>query len=275
MNIAVLSGKGGTGKTTVAVNLAALLNANYIDCDVEEPNGFIFLKPSDIQSQQVTVAYPVVDKEKCILCGECVQVCQFNALFNTKNEIFVFEKMCHGCKACRIVCRSEAIRFEKRTVGVLEEGIKEGRKCLRGVLDIGEPMAVPVIRQLLEDTPEGLNLLDCSPGTSCNAVNALRYAQGAILVTEPSAFGLHDLKMAVKLVRGFELPFGIVINKWNNNGNFLLEYLQDERIEILGFIPHDRKAAEAYSKGRMLQELSIYQEFNDLADRMKEVFACS
>lgn len=276
MNIAVLSGKGGTGKTTVAVNLAQILKANYIDCDVEEPNGFIFLKPSEVSSRDVKVLSPVIDKEKCTLCGECVQVCQFNALFNTKKEILVFEKMCHSCQACRILCRSGAISFRERAIGVIEEGLKDDIRCSRGILDVGEPMAVPVIRHLLRNLPEGPNLLDCSPGTSCNAVNTLRYAQGAILVTEPSVFGLHDLGMAVKLVRAFDLPFGIVINKWNKEGKFLEDHFNQKDIKVLGMIPHSRKAAEEYSRGNMLKDIPEYREaFLSLTEQVREVFQCS
>lgn len=276
MNIAVLSGKGGTGKTTVAVNLADILPANYIDCDVDEPNGFIFLKPSEITSQSVKVLNPVISREKCSLCGECVNVCQFNALFNTKKEILVFEKMCHSCQACGLVCSDKAISFEEREIGVIEKGRTNGITCQRGVLNIGEPMAVPIIRQLLQNTPSGINFLDSSPGTSCNAVNTLRYAEGAILVTEPSAFGLHDLKMAIELVRSFNMPFGIVVNKWSTDGSFLVDFLRREDITILGYIPHHRQAAETYARGRMLHEIPVYHEaFSEIANRFKEVFPCS
>ncbi len=276
MNIAVLSGKGGTGKTTVAVNLAEILTANYLDCDVEEPNGFIFLKPSEITSRDVHVLSPVIDQEQCNLCGECTETCQFNALFNTKKEILVFEKLCHSCQACSLVCRPEALSFQERKIGVLEKGKKEKIQCWRGILDVGEPMAVPVIRELLKDAPSGPNLLDCSPGTSCNAVNSLRFAQGAILVTEPSAFGLHDLKMAVKLVQGLKLPFGIIINKWHGEGSFLEEYFKEEKINVLGQIPYDRKAAEKYSRGGMLKDIPVYREaFHKIAERVREVLKCN
>lgn len=276
MNIAVLSGKGGTGKTTVAVNLAEMLEANYVDCDVEEPNGFIFLKPVNVNSKDVKVLSPEIDKDKCNLCGECVAVCQFNALFNNKKEIMVFEKMCHSCQACWIVCRTGALSFRERVIGTIEEGKKDDIKCRRGILNVGEAMAVPLIRQLLDKSSSGINLLDCSPGTSCNAVNSLRYAQGAILVTEPSAFGLHDLKMAIKLVRSFNIPFGVVINKWDRDGLFLEDYFKQEGIKVLGYIPQNRKAAEEYSKGRMLIKIPAYQEcFSNIAEQFKEVFQCS
>jgi len=276
MNIAVLSGKGGTGKTTVAVNLAEILKANYIDCDVEEPNGFIFLKPAVLTSESVRVLCPTINSDQCSFCGECVRVCQFNTLFNTRKEILVFEKMCHSCLACSLVCSNKALSFREREIGVIEDGYAGNIHCRRGVLNIGEPMAVPVIRQLLKSTPEGLNLLDSSPGTSCNAVNTLRYAQAAILVTEPSAFGLHDLKMAIKLVRDSNLPFGVVINKWSTDGVFVREYLENEGILILGYLPHDRQAAETYARGRMLKDIPAYHDaFQAIGKQIKEVFSCS
>lgn len=273
MNLAILSGKGGTGKTTIAVNLAEILQANYIDCDVEEPNGFIFMKPSITYKKQVEVNCPSVDQEKCTLCGECVRVCQFNALFNNLKQILVFEKMCHSCEACSIVCKPKALTYLPRTIGVIEEGEKNSLICRRGILDIGEPMAVPVIRELLSNLPEGINFLDCSPGTSCNAVTALHHVQGAVLVTEPSAFGLHDLKMAIELVRMYKIPFGVIINKWSEQGGFVEDYLRKEGIAVLGRVPYQREAAEVYSRGGMLTELPSYQGvFKEIAQRCREVF---
>lgn len=274
MNIAILSGKGGTGKTTVATNLAEVLQANYIDCDVEEPNGFIFLKPENIETETVEVECPDIDTEKCNLCSDCTDICQFNALFNTKKNIIVFEKMCHSCKACSIGCKPQAITFQPRKVGVIERGEKQGLICMRGVLNIGEAMAVPVIKKLLSNTPAGLNLLDCSPGTSCNAVSTLRHTQAALLVTEPSAFGLHDLRMAICLVRKFGLPFGVIINKWEERtGQFLEDYLNGEGINIMGRIPYNRQAAEVYSTGGMVRKIPAYQQaFEKIVESGREVF---
>ena len=273
LNIAILSGKGGTGKTTISTNLSVITAANYIDCDVEEPNGFIFLHPSQIKSQDVRVDYPVINSSKCTLCGDCTIVCQFNALVRTKKEIVLFEKLCHSCRACRIVCKHDALTFEKRTVGTIEEGKYHNIICKRGILNVGEAMAVPVIKDLLKNLPEGMNLIDCAPGTSCNVVSSLQYADGAILVTEPSSFGLHDLKMAVQLVRIFNIPFGVVINKYNADDGRIQRYCMGENIKILGVIPYSREAAEIYSSGKMIVELAEYKEiFEKIAEGLREVF---
>jgi len=273
LNIAILSGKGGTGKTTISTNLSLVTGANYVDCDVEEPNGFIFLQPSQIKREEVKVDYPVVNSSRCTLCGQCAKVCQFNALVRTKKDIMLFDKLCHGCHACGIVCKHSAISFEKRTIGIIEEGQYGDLTCKRGVLNIGEPMAVPVIKQLLKSLSTGANLIDCAPGTSCNIVTSLQYVDAAILVTEPSSLGLHDLKMAVQLVRSFNLPFGVIINKHNAGDYRIQEYCEKENVEILGIIPYKREAAMVYSSGKMIVELPEYKEiFEDIGQRLREVF---
>jgi MinD superfamily P-loop ATPase len=273
----VLSGKGGTGKTTVSTNLAKILNAAYVDCDVEEPNGFIFLKPEISKKYEVKIPYPVVDDDKCIECGKCAEACQFNALVKTKNDIMLFQKLCHGCEACAVVCKVGAVSFEDRTLGVIEEGYSGDVLCRRGVLNVGEPLAVPVIKELLNTlNKEALNIIDCSPGTSCNAVNTLRKVDLAVLVTEPSEFGFHDLKLAVGLVRRFNIPFGIVINKEINYHNMIRQYCDNEDIPILGAIPYEREAAEIYSKGDMLVDYDKYKViFKQIGDRAKAVRAWS
>ncbi|MBU3182977.1 P-loop NTPase [Clostridium psychrophilum] len=272
MNIAVLSGKGGTGKTTVSTNLALVLKANYIDCDVEEPNAFIFLKPVNIKKKEVEIDYPFIDYTKCKHCGDCANACQFNALAKINECIILFEKLCHSCGVCKIVCKYDAIEYKKRTIGIIEEGNLNDIQCKRGVLNIGEPMAVPIIKELLNNLSKNTNILDCSPGTSCNVVNTLQNADIAILVTEPSEFGFHDLKMAVELVKKFNMPMGIVINKSVSDENIITQYCERENISIIGCLPYRRSIAKQYSKGEMLIENNEYRScFENIAKNVKEI----
>lgn len=272
MNIAVLSGKGGTGKTTVSTNLALALKSNYIDCDVEEPNGFLFLKPKVDKKENVMVDYPVIDDNKCTSCGACVNTCQFNALAKVKDDIMLFEKLCHGCGACEIACKFDAITYGKREIGKIESGKIRDINCSRGILNISEPMAVPVIRELLKDLKGNINLIDCPPGTSCNVVNALKYADGAVLVTEPSEFGLHDLKMAVELVKMYNIPFGIVINKDDGENNIVKKYCKEEKINLIGTIPYNKDTAVLYSKGEILYDDVKHKiVFDKISETIREV----
>lgn len=274
MNIAILSGKGGTGKTTVSTNLAKILGISYVDCDVEEPNGFLFMKPSITKKETVFTHYPVIDPESCTLCGACSKVCQFHALAKAGKEIAVFEQLCHNCGACSLVCRSKALTYQKRPIGIVEHGLAESIPCSRGVLNVGEPMAVPVIRELLTGLSVKDHLIDCPPGTSCNVVNSLKRADAAVLVTEPSEFGLHDLKMAVELVTLFKIPYGIIINKDDGTENRIKAYCKKEEIPLLGVIPYSREAAILYSKGSMLCESEGYRKnFEEISSQIKEFFS--
>lgn len=271
MKIGVLSGKGGTGKTFLSTNLALAINATYVDCDVEEPNGFIFLKPLGIKSRDVLVDNPLIDKDKCILCGKCVKVCEFNALAKTK-KIFLFEKLCHSCGGCEIVCPTKAITYKKRRIGAIDEGVSGNIKCIRGILDIGEAMAVPVISEVLESLDDRLNVIDCAPGTSCNVVTSLEHLDKVVLITEPTEFGLHDFKRAVELCRIFNKPFGVVINRVTEVDNLITRYCKDDNIEILSSIPYDKEISKIYSRGELILEHNEYKNiFTDLIEKIGDI----
>lgn len=276
MKIAVLSGKGGTGKTTVATNLAKILGFTYVDCDVEEPNGFIFLKPEILETRDVTVTMPDINIERCSLCGKCVEACQFNALANTGKEIIIFEKLCHSCGVCSLICTEGAINEKLRIIGKIDVGKHEKISCIRGVLNVGEPMAGPIISQV-KDIDYGENaVLDCSPGSSCNVVKALWDNDYAILVTEPTEFGLHDLNIAVKLVQKMNIPFGVIINRGDEYDGMIEEYCLENNIKLLGKIPYDREIARIYSEGKLLIDDERYMEiFSKIADRVEGVVLCS
>jgi len=274
MNIAILSGKGGTGKTTVATNLASILGVHYVDCDVEEPNGFIFLNPLIWKQEDVFVEYPVIDRKTCTVCGACAKACQFHALAKAGNEIVVFNQLCHGCGACKIVCKTGVLSYAKRAIGKLECGTAKVISCYQGILNVGEPMAVPVIRELLNHLPKEDHLIDCPPGTSCNVVATLKIATAAALVTEPSEFGLHDLQMAVELVNRYHIPYGVIINKDDGKDNMIKNFCRKNDIKLLGTVPYSKEAATLYSKGMMLCEDENYKRnFNEIAQKIKEAFA--
>ncbi len=276
MKIAVLSGKGGTGKTTIATNLAMVLGFTYVDCDVEEPNGFIFLKPEIFESEDVSVLMPNINIERCSLCSKCVEACQFNALANTGKEIIIFEKLCHSCGACSLVCTEEAINERTRIIGKIDIGKHENISCIRGVLNIGEPMAGPIISQV-KNIDYGENaVFDCSPGSSCNVVKALMDNDYAILVTEPTKFGLHDLNIAVKLVQKMNIPFGVIINRGDEHDGMIEEYCIENNIKLLGKIPYEREIARLYSEGKLLINEDRYkQTFSEIAQSVEEVVLCN
>ncbi|MDD2533541.1 MAG: ATP-binding protein [Eubacteriales bacterium] len=251
MIIAVLSGKGGTGKTTVAVSLASVItNSQYIDCDVEEPNGFIFMKPLIERTDVVVVKVPDIDPSRCTLCGDCARICQFHALAATKSGILTFPDLCHHCGACTLVCRADAIREVPRRIGVIEADAQD--RMIQGKLDVGQPVGIPIITALKKRIqPQATSIVDCSPGSSCAVVRSLEGSDYALLVTEPTPFGLHDLKITVELVRKMQIPAGVVLNKAGADNSLIEAYCQNVQLPILMQIPFSRTLAEAYSNGRL------------------------
>jgi len=251
MIISIASGKGGTGKTTVATNLALSLGeAQLIDCDVEEPNANIFLKAVIEEHVDVTVDIPKVNKTKCDYCGKCSEFCAYNALAVVPSSILVFPELCHSCGGCEIVCPQDAISWKKRTIGKIEHGTIHDFDFYHGLLNVGEIMAIPVLKALKKKVDASKNvILDAPPGTSCPVIETLNGSDYCILVTEPTPFGLHDLKLAVDVVRHMYIPFGVIINRDGVGDKKVELYCQQEKIPILMKIPHSKEIAQLYSKG--------------------------
>ena len=276
MRIAIASGKGGTGKTTVAVNLAYAAahsgaSVTFVDCDVDEPNGHLFLNPVIEHSTPVERPVPKVDEGKCTLCGVCAEICQYGAIVNAGKKVMVFPELCHGCGGCALVCPSHAIVEEPRHTGVLETGMSGEIKFIRGLLDVGEPMSIPVISAAKNASSDnGLILLDAPPGTSCPVIESVRGCDYVLLVTEPTPFGLNDLRLAVEMLRALSIPFGVVVNRAGVGDHGVRNYCDNEEIEILSEIPNDRAIAEAYSQGGIICEaLPQYESlFSNLLRRI-------
>ncbi len=256
MKIAVLSGKGGTGKTTVSTNLAFISKLPLFDTDIEEPNSHIFLKNNIINEKSVYMNYPKIHMEKCNLCGECGDFCKFNAVIPARNTVLVFEESCHDCGGCGIICKQKAISWEKREIGKIFTGKTYfDSDTVYGKLNIGEMSGVRIIKKMYKDAKYKDFLIDCPPGTACTTVAAVEEADFAIIVTEPSPFGLSDMKLVVKLLKDIKIPFGIVVNKAEDDETELKKYCLSENITILGEIPFSRKIAENYSKGEIISDV--------------------
>ncbi|MDD3012861.1 MAG: ATP-binding protein [Candidatus Gastranaerophilales bacterium] len=279
MRIAVASGKGGTGKSTVATNLAYILSEKYndvclIDCDVEEPNCHIFLKPEIKNSEEVFLSVPQIDESICVGCGQCVNICQFNALAIVKKKIIVFPELCHSCGGCWLICPVQAVNKDQRQVGIVEKGISEKLKFIHGKSKIGEPMSPPLIKKTKKaGQNHHIKILDCPPGTSCPVITAVDRVDFVIMVTEPTPFGLYDLKLAVDVMKKLDKDFGIVINRSSENDYLIEDYAASENIEILTKIADDRRIAECYSKGKLVvKELPEYIDaFNPLLKLVKRI----
>ncbi len=251
MIISVASGKGGTGKTTIATSLARSLGkGQFLDCDVEEPNAHIFLKPQIDQKKPVGIPVPEVDESRCTHCGRCAEACEFNAIVVIKQKVLIFPELCHGCGGCTFICPSKAIRETDRTIGVVERGTAGTIDFVHGILNVGEPMAPPLIREVKHFIDyTGNTIIDASPGTSCPVVGAVKDSDFCVLVTEPTPFGLNDLKLAVGMLKKLSIPYGVVINSAGLGDAEVENYCGSENIPILMTIPWDRRIAEAYSRG--------------------------
>lgn len=258
MKIAIASGKGGTGKTTVATNLAALLGRRgesvaYVDCDVEEPNGHLFLNPHITQTTTATLPIPRIDESRCTACGECVSFCAYKALVRLGKVVMVFPELCHGCGGCTLVCRQGAISEVPKPLGVVEQGSAQGAVFVQGRLAIGEAMSPPLIRAVLDATPPmGITIIDAPPGTSCPAIAAIRAADYVLLVTEPTPFGLNDLGLALDMVVALEIPYGVLVNRAEAHNADAQDFCAHRHAPIVGQIPDERCVAEAYSRGELI-----------------------
>jgi MinD superfamily P-loop ATPase len=271
MIITVASGKGGTGKTTIAVNLAKSLDTNVqlLDCDVEEPNAHIFLQPEISRVEKVNVSIPEVDLSKCTFCGKCQEICQFNAIVVIKNNVLVFPELCHSCTGCWLVCPENCIAQKDREIGKMEQGISGNINFVNGNLNIGEALAPPIIKSVKKKIKKDkVNIIDAPPGTSCPVVETVKDSDFVILVTEPTPFGLNDLILAVETVRILKIPFAVVINRCDIGDDKVREYCEKENIPILMEIPNDRKIAEAYSTGKTIVE--VYPKYRKLFQDLYE-----
>ena len=252
MIIAVASGKGGTGKTTVAVGLAIIAGrAQLLDCDVEEPNAHLFLHPQLTTRSPVSIPVPEVDTERCTLCGCCREACQFHAMAVMGKQVLVFPELCHGCGACALACPEDAIREVPREVGVVEGGKAGKIAFVHGRLNVGEPMATPVIRAVKAHLDgERLAIIDAAPGTACPVVEAVKDSDFCLLVTEPTPFGLSDLRLAVEVMEKMAIPCGVVINRSGDGDEATESFCASKDLPLLGRIPFDRRNADAYAHGQ-------------------------
>lgn len=273
LNIAVLSGKGGTGKTFVSVNLAyAAGESTYLDCDVEEPNGYLFFDPAAEQKETVTANIPALQPEICTGCRTCVEFCKFNAIAFVGGKPMIFEDICHSCGGCMMLCPASALKKSTKNIGSIYKGKAGKVDVITGALKTGEPSGTAVIREVLAHKAEGINIIDCPPGSACTVMESIKEADYCVIVTEPTAFGVHNLAMVHELVMLFKKPFGVVINKYFELDNNAQEYCAENNIKVLCSIPYSRELAELNSNAHIAARISEYKEIFDfmLQDIKKE-----
>jgi len=259
MIISVASGKGGTGKTLVATNLAVAVKdkgeVQFLDCDVEEPNAHLFLKPTLDHGEPVCIPVPTVDEERCTYCRRCAEVCAYKAIAVVKKKVLIFPQLCHGCGACSYLCPEGAISEEGKEIGMVERGRSDGLDFVHGRLTVGEAMAPPVIRRVKRQIKSnGVAIIDVSPGTSCPVVEAIRGSDFCILVTEPTPFGLNDLVLAVEVAKKLAIRCGVVVNRAGVGDGKVEDYCAAKNIPLLLNIPLDMRIASLYSRGELLIE---------------------
>lgn len=270
MIISVASGKGGTGKTTVSVNMALALEqpVEFLDCDVEEPNAHLFLQPRIENTRAVTTPVPSIDQEKCTFCRKCMDICRFNAIAVVGNNALVFPELCHSCGGCMLVCPEGAVEEIGRELGEIEQGPAAGMFFRHGRMRVGEAMSPPLIKKVRENTdPEMVTIIDAPPGTSCPVIAAVDGVDFVLMVTEPTPFGLHDLKLAVEAIRLLDIPCGLVINRSDLGYGEVHAYAEREKLPVLMEIPFDRSIAELYSRGKVLVE-----EMPELRVKFRKMF---
>ena len=281
MIISIASGKGGTGKTTIAVNLVLSLQkgtVQLIDCDVEEPNSHLFLSPTIHQVTSMGIPVPRIDESKCTYCGKCAKVCEYHAMTVILKNVLVFDELCHGCGACSYLCPKKVIFEIEREIGIIQEGSGNGIPFVNGVLNVGEPMASPLIRKTKEKIQkEKIVILDAPPGTACPVIETVKGSDFCLLVTEPTPFGLNDLELAVGMLERLGIPMGVVINKADIGDRKVWDYCDSRNIPILMEIPMDRQIAESYSRGIpiVVENPSYIQKFEGLFEKIENQIAVS